>query len=97
MSKTAFIKLVGKRDIQLIIQQTDKYWYLYQMLSREVQRAESSQEDFLDKVTFELIPQNVNQCQLSGREAQARRAQQCKGPGAGKRHWELTSVAAHGD
>ena len=34
VSKTAFIKLVGKRDIQLIIQQTDKYWYLYQMLQR---------------------------------------------------------------
>ena len=21
----------------------------------------------------------------------------CRGPGAGERHWELTSVAAHGD
>ena len=40
MSKVAFIKLVGKRDIQLIIQQTDKYWYLYQMLEKlRVQRA----------------------------------------------------------
>lgn len=56
MSKTAFIKLVGKRDIQLIIQQTGQVLVSVPNATEKFSVQRAARKTSLTKWTFELIP-----------------------------------------